>query len=185
MSNLPTLADLHHDVQTAFKHDQLNALLNQPPHQTWIKEFPKEMGIKGGGHYLPIDKIEFMLTRIFQQWRVEILDQGTAFQSCYVTVRLHYRNPTTGEWSYHDGIGAAPVQTDAGKSAADLAAIKTRAVQIAFPIAKSGAIKDAAEHLGALFGRDLNRKDVVMFAGAYGEPEPKTNGKVHFNAEAL
>jgi hypothetical protein len=102
-----------------------------------------------------------------------------------VTVRLHYRNPTTGEWSYHDGIGAAPVQTDAGKSAADLAAIKTRAVQIAFPIAKSGAIKDAAEHLGALFGRDLNRKDVVMFAGAYGEPEPKTNGKVHFNAEAL
>ena len=125
------------------------------------------MGIKNGGQYLPIDKVEFLLTRIFQQWRVEILNVGVAFQSVWVSVRLHVLNPITGQWMSHDGIGAAPVQTDAGKSTADLGAIKSRAVQIGMPIAKSGAIKDAAEHFGALFGRDLNRKDIVQFAGTY------------------
>jgi hypothetical protein len=69
------------------------------------------------------------------------------------------------------GVGAAPVQTDKGSSAIDLASIKSRAVQIAVPIAKSLAKKDAAEELGALFGRDLNRKDTVMFAGAYSPQE--------------
>ena len=38
---------------------------------------------------------------------------------------------------------------------------------MALPIAKVAAIKDAADELGALFGRDLNRKDVVQFAGAF------------------
>jgi len=164
-ASLPSLADLHGDLQAAFKNDQLNTLLNQPPHASWLKQFPAVMGIKG--EYLPIDKVEFLLTRIFQQWRVEILNVGVAFQSVWVSVRLHVLNPITGQWMSHDGIGAAPVQTDAGKSAADLGAIKSRAVQIGMPIAKSGAIKDAAEHFGALFGRDLNRKDIVQFAGTY------------------
>lgn len=173
-TNLPTLKALNTDNKRAFKNDQLNYLLNQDPPKKFVKDFPSEMGIRGGGSYLPIDKVEFFLTRIFQQWKVEILDCGTAFQSCFVTVRLHYLSPATGEWSYHDGIGAAPVQTDAGKSAADLAAIKSRAVQIAFPIAKSLAIKDAADHLGRLFGRDINRKDPVAFTGAYFQPETIT-----------
>jgi hypothetical protein len=165
MNNLPTLAELHYDAPTAFKNDELNLLLYQPPHQSWLKKFPAEMGITGS--YLPIDKVEYMLTRIFQEWHVEILREGTAFQSCFVVVRLHMRNPLNGQWFFQDGIGAAPVQTDKGSSAADLGAIKTRAVQIAFPIAKSTALKDAAEHLGTLFGKDLNRKDTVQFAGAY------------------
>jgi hypothetical protein len=169
---LPTLAELHHDVQTAFKNDQLNLLLNQPPHQNWLKKYPAEMGIVGGGSYLPIDKIEFMLTRIFQEWYPEVIRFEQLFQSVAVHVRLHYKNPLTGEWSFKDGVGAAPVQTDKGSSAADLGSIKTRAVQIALPIAKSAAIKDAAECFGTLFGKDLNRKDTVMFAGAYGESVP-------------
>lgn len=161
---LPTLADLHHDVQSAFKNDQLNTLLNQPPHQSWIKKHPMTKG-----EYLPIDKVEFMLTRIFQHWRIEILRFDALFQSVVVHVRLHYKNPVTGEWQYHDGVGACPVQTDAGQSAANLGAIKNAAVQMALPAAESYAIKDAAEKLGMLFGKDLNRKDTILFSGAYGE----------------
>lgn len=161
---LPTLAELHYDVQTAFKNDQLNLLLNQPPHAGWIKKHPMTKG-----DYLPIDKVEWLLTRIFQEWRVEIKTITTVFQSVCVCIRLHLRNPLTGEWFYQDGAGAAPVQTDAGKSAADLGAIKSGAVQMAVPSAESYAIKDAAEKLGTLFGKDLNRKDVVMFAGAFTE----------------
>ena len=165
MNNLPKLADLHHDVQAAFKNDQLNLLLNQPPHVAWLKSFPAEMGIKG--QYMPIDKIQFLLTRIFGEWHPEVMSYKVMFQSVAVHVRLHYKNPLTGEWSFKDGLGAAGIQTDKGASAADLGAIKLWAVQMALPIAKVAAIKDAADELGALFGRDLNRKDVVQFAGAF------------------
>lgn len=168
-TNLPTLADLHHDVNAAFKNDQLNLLLNQPPHVGWLKKFPTEMGIVGGGEYLPIDKVDFMLKRIFGKTRIEVRQVQQLFQSIQVTVRIHYIDPTTGEWEWQDGVGAAPVQTDKGASAADLGAIKNRAVQIAVPIAKSAAKKDAAEELGALFGRDLNRKDTILFSGAYSD----------------
>jgi hypothetical protein len=131
MTQLPTLADLHHDVQAAFKNDQLNLLLNQPPHKSWMKKHPMTKG-----DYLPIDKVEFMLTRIFQQWRVEVISYAQLFQSVSVHIRLHYLNPVTGVWQYHDGLGACPVQTDAGKNASDLAAIKAAAVQMALPAAK-------------------------------------------------
>lgn len=110
-----------------------------------------------------------MLTRIFQEWYPEVIRFEQLFQSVAVHVRLHYKNPLTGEWAYKDGVGACPVQTNAGTSAADLSAIKNNAIQLALPAAKSYAIKDAAECFGALFGKDLNRKDIIMFAGAYGE----------------
>jgi hypothetical protein len=177
-TNLPTLAELHYDIDKAFKNDQLNLLLHQPPHKSWLKEFPAVMGIKG--EYMPIDKVQFTLTRIFQEWYAQVVSYTALFQSVAVHVRLHYKNPLTGEWAYKDGVGACPIQTDKGTSAADLGSIKTRAVQIALPIAKSAAIKDAAEELGPLFGRDLNRKDTVMFAGAYGDgaPAPQQNGQL-------
>ena len=164
---LPKLADLHHDVQTAFKNDELNLLLNQPPSAAWVKKHPMT-----GQPYLPIDKVEFLLTYIFQEWYVEVKQVQALFQSIAVTVSLYYKNPLTGAWCKTEGVGASPVQTDAGKNASDLGAIKNAAVQMAVPAAKSYAIKDAAEHLGILFGRDLNRKDTVQFAGAYGNDTP-------------
>lgn len=174
---LPALADLHHDVEHAFKSDQLNLLLNQPVPDKWIKDHPFARNVK----YIPIEKIEFLLTRIFQEWRVEILSEGPLFQSVYVKVRLHYKNPLSGEWSFHDGLGAVGVQTDAGKPASDLAAIKQDAIMKALPAAESYAIKDAAEKLGELFGKNLNRKDTLAFQGAYSEnrwsnPKEKMNG---------
>jgi len=178
MSNqLPTLAELHHDPQQAFKNDQLNLLLYQPPHASWLKDHPTAKAKNNQGQlvpakYLPIDKVEFLLTYIFQQWRVEVISVQALFQSIGVHVRLHIINPLTGVWFYHDGVGAAPIQTDAGKSAADLSAIKAAAVQIALPAAESYAIKDAAEKLGTLFGKDLNRRDTIMFAGAYSQVDP-------------
>ena len=179
---LPKLADLHHDLQAAFKNDSLNLLLNQPPHASWIKKHPMTKG-----DYLPIDKVEWLLTKIFQQWRVEVISYAALFQSVSVHVRLHYLNPVNGEWSYHDGVGACPIQTDAGKSAADLAAIKNAAVQMSLPAAKAYAIKDAAEQLGTLFGKDLNRKDTIQFAGAYSAttPEPTPTTQSNFNSNDL
>lgn len=169
-TNLPQLSDLHQDPEVAFKNDQLKMLLNQPPSNKWIKKHPMTKK-----EYMPIDKVEFLLDRIFQEYRIEVLREGVMFNSIFCTVRVHYKNPISGEWNFHDGVGAKSVQTDSGKSAADMAAIKDAAVQMALPTAKSFAIKDAADHLGKVFGRDLNRKDTVDFRGAYGEhEEPKS-----------
>jgi len=172
IKNLPTLAELCKDPQEALKNDKLNLLLHQQPHKSFVKEHPlvktkNDRGQSVPAKYIPIDKIEFLLTYIFQQYRVEVLREGLMFNSVYVTIRLHLKNPVTGEWFYHDGVGATPVQTDSGTGAASLANIKSAAVQMALPSAKSYAIKDAAEQLGPLFGKDLNRRNTVEFYGAY------------------
>lgn len=163
---LPTLEDLQHDVEVAFKNDQLNYLLNQKPPDTWLKPHPfvnvkddngKSIPLK----YMPVEKIEFLLTKIFQRWSVQVINAGVMFQSVYVHIRLTVRNPINGEEMCHDGLGAAPIQTDAGASAADLSKIKNSAVMMALPSAESYAIKDAAEKFGRIFGKDLNRNSVI------------------------
>lgn len=166
-NKLPKLEDLHHDLQEAFKTDQLNLLLNQPVPAKWVKQHPFAKNV----NYIPIDKVEFLLTKIFGEWKVEILAEGALFQSVYVKVRLHYKNPLNGEWSFHDGLGAVGVQTDAGKPASDLGAIKQDAIMKALPAAESYAIKDAAEKLGVLFGKDLNRRDTMPFQPTYELPK--------------
>jgi hypothetical protein len=161
-SNIPTLVELHMDPEAAFANDKFLMLLNQPPHEKWIKKHPTFKS-----KYLPIDKVEYLLKRIFQKYRIEILREGLMLNAAYVVVRVHYLHPQSGEWSYHDGIGAKGFQLDSGSSASDLTAIKAEAVMIALPTAKSLAIKDACDHLGKLFGGDLNRKDTLRFKGGY------------------
>lgn len=153
---LPTIKDLTADVATAFKNDQLNILLNQEPPGGWIKEHPVT-----NTKYLPIEKVEYLLIKIFQGFSVEVVNSGQLFNSVYCHVRVKVTNPIDGTFIVHDGVGACAVQTDKGQSAADLSKIKSGAVMMGLPAAKSYAIKDACEHFGKLFGRDLNRKDTV------------------------
>lgn len=159
-TNLPTIAELFEDnIQVAFKNEQLNLLLNNEPPKTWVKIHPY---IKNYS-YIPIDKIEFLLRKIFKNYNIEILREGTSFNGVYVVVRVHYLNPVTNTMQYHDGIGACQLQTAKGTSPADLANINNGALSMAFPIAKTIAIKDACDHFGKLFGCDLNRKDTIPF----------------------
>ena len=155
--NLPKIQDLYGNVELAKSNDQLMALLNQPPKKEWVKVHP----FIANYNYLPIDKVEFLLKKIFKKYRIEILREGTSFNGVYVVVRVWYLNPITNEFDYHDGIGAKELQVKKGASAADLSAINNGALSMAFPIAKTIAIKDACDHFGSLFGSDLNRKDVM------------------------
>jgi hypothetical protein len=145
------------------KNDQLLRLVNQEPPASIIEKHPIAPNVK----YIPIGKIEMMLTQVFQNWYVEILKTGQLLNSVEVTVRLFYRHPITNEWLHQDGTGAVAIQVDKGKNASDLAAIKSNAIMLGLPAAKSFAIKDAAEHIGKLFGRDLNRKDSLAFVPSY------------------
>lgn len=161
--NLPALADLHHAPEQAFKADQFKTLLYNNPPEAWIKLNK----FANNSKYLPIDKVEYLLDRIFQEWRIEVIHYAQLFNSISCHVRVHIKHPVTGEWTYQDGVGAADVQVKAGSSPSELANINKNAVGMALPISKSYAIKDACHHLGRVFGKDLNRADVMEFNGAY------------------
>lgn len=158
MSNLPKIKDIYQAVDIR-KADELMVLMNQPPKKEWVKTHPIITNYK----YIPIERVEFLLKTIFKRYRIEITGQGTAFNGVWVTVRVHYSHPITGEWDFHDGIGACQLQTKKGTSPADLSNINNGAVSMAFPIAKTVAIKDACDHFGKLFGSDLNRKDEIVY----------------------
>lgn len=192
-TQLPKLADLQKDPETSSKRDELNLLLNQPTPKSWVKKHPiikikNDAGQYVPLEYIPVDKQKYLLRRIFKQYRIEIMDKGIMFQSVFVHVRVHYLDPVSGEWDFHDGIGAVGVQTDAGQSAADLAAIKSDAVMKALPAAHSYAIKNACDNFGVLFGDGLN-KTVMEFtpftppqaAPVVAQPETPSNNTDQYN----
>lgn len=156
-AKLPTIEELTENRGVALRDTQLNILLNSAPHPSWVKKHPVT---KAG--YLPIGQVEYLLTAIFGRWRVEVKDVQLIGNSVTCTVRLHYLHPD-GSWDWQDGVGSAPLQTDSGAGAIEFNKLKSAAVQMAAPIAKSMAIKDAAEELGRIFGRDLKRTDVVDY----------------------
>lgn len=158
IQKLPKIQDLYSDKEVAIANDSLMVLLNQPPKKEWIKKHPYISNYS----YLPIDKVEYLLKKIFKKYKIEILREGTSFNGVYVVVRVWYLDPITNQYDFHDGIGACSLQTKQGASPADLANINNGALQIAYPIAKTIAIKDACDHFGKLFGSDLNRKDTIQ-----------------------
>jgi len=163
-------------LETKKDQNDLNILLNQPPKQEWVKDHPMAKGVK----YIPIERIEYLLTRLFLQWRVEIKQIQVIANSCVVSVRLHYQNILDNDWSWQDGIGAAPIQTDQGKGAMDWNYAKNDGVMKAAPAAESYAIKDAAEKIGKIFGKDLNRKDEIGYNSLLGSIQTEDKHKEIF-----
>lgn len=157
---LPTIEQLYKSDELPVLHKDalFQVLVNQEPKKEWIKVHPmtKEP-------YIPIERIEWLLINIIVRYRVEIKDVKHIANSVVVTIRLHYFDHVHNEWTFHDGVGSAPLQTDKGAGAIDWNAIKTNAVQIGAPAAESYAVKDAAEKIGKLFGKDLNRKEVISY----------------------
>ena len=168
---LPALAGLYNgDLELKKDQNELNILLNQHPKAEWIKEHPFANGVK----YIPIQRIEYLLTRLFIKWKVEVKTVQSIANSCIVTIRLHYQNIEDSEWSWQDGIGAAPIQTEKDAGAMDWDKVRADSVMKAAPAAESYAIKDAAEKIGKIFGKDLNRKDEIIYDSLIGTiPEEK------------
>lgn len=155
-SKLPSLKDIYNgDLELKGTQNKLNILLNQPPNLKWIKDHPFAKNVK----YIPIERIEYLLTRLFIKWRVEIKNVQTIANSCVVTIRLHYQNIEDKEWSWQDGVGAAPIQTEKDAGAMEWDKVRTDSVMKSAPAAESYAVKDAAEKIGKIFGKDLNRKN--------------------------
>ena len=146
------------ELSNSGKLELRNYLLNQPPQKAWIKKHPLY-----SNDYLPIDKVEFLLTLFFKTWRVEVKNVFQIANSVCVTVRLYYQDADSKEMNWQDGVGANPLQVNSGKKPMDSDEIKSNAVMLALPIAETNAVKDAADKIGRIFGRDLNRKDTMSY----------------------
>lgn len=173
---LPTLAEIYADdtLQPIAKDNAFQVLINQDPKPEWIKPHPTakievmdEHGkkVKVPAKFIPIERIEWLLINIFLKYRVRIKQVQLIANSVCVSVRLFYYDHIAQEWHWQDGVGAAPLQMDSGAGPADASRMKSSAVQMAAPAAKSYAIKDAAEQIGRLFGKDMNRADRTSFEG--------------------
>lgn len=170
MEKLPKLAELFGELPV--KENELQVLLNQNPKPEWVLVHPI-LKIK----YMSIERVEYLLSAIFVLWHVEIKSCQLIGNSVVVIVRLYYRNPIDGTMLWQDGIGASPLQTDKGSGAIDFNNLKSGAVMMAAPAAESFAIKDAAEKIGKLFGKDLNRKEEISYnslAGRFNLENPET-----------
>lgn len=165
MNKLPAIRDIYNESVDVIKENNLNVLLNQPPKDAWIKQHPIVKNVK----YIPIERVEYLLTSIFIKWNVEVKIVQLIANSVVVTIRLHYMNPITNEMEYQDGIGASPLQTNKDAGATDWTQIKSDAVMKSAPAAESFAVKDAAEKIGNLFGKDLNRADKILYDSLVGK----------------
>jgi hypothetical protein len=179
-TKLPTIAEIYaasDDMPTLQKDSVIQVLLNNPPHEAWLKDHPtakKEMVVNGAKvkvpiKFMPIERTEWLLTNVFVRWRVKVKKVQLIANSVTVTVRLYYYDHVLGKWNWQDGVGAQPLQTDQGAGATDFNKIKSNAVQIAAPAAESYAVKDAAEKIGKLFGKDMNRAESNISYEALGK----------------
>jgi hypothetical protein len=168
IAKIPTLTDLIFESEDTIKENNLMVLLNQDPPKSWLSQHPmvKTKNDKGDtvpAVYLPINRVEYLLSRIFGKWWVEVRSVAVIANSACVTVRVYVVNPITKETEWNDGVGASPIQTEKGAGAMDWNQAKSAGVQMALPSAESYAIKDACEKWGKLFGKDLNRKESISY----------------------
>ena len=130
------------------KVNDLNLILSQEPQEEWIRKLTGT-DIK----YLPIERLEWLMTSIFGQFHYEVKNVLVIKESVSCMVRVHYYNPVLDVWEWADGVGAAPLLATEGDMA----------VALALPAAKTFAVKDAVEPLGKMFGKDLNRADTITY----------------------
>ena len=163
LKKIPTLTELYNDTALVNKQNQLNIILNAEPKKEWVRQHPFVKNL----NYLPIERVEYLLTMIFTKWRVEVKEIKLIANSIVTTVRVWVQDPITGDWDYQDGIGAMPIQVQKGSGATEFDKMNSSAVQIGSPASESFAIKDACEKFGRIFGKDLNRKDNISYDRLY------------------
>jgi len=151
------------NIERLVKQDKIMVALNQEPPAEWVKKHPFIKDF----NYLPIERVEWLLKTFFKiNYKIEVIKTGTLLNAIEVTVRVHYRYSDSEEWYYHDGVGAKEIQTKSGTGSLlmDMSNVNRGAVEMALPIAKTIAIKDACDHFGKLFGADLNRKQQMTYS---------------------
>lgn len=135
----------------------------------------------GQARYLPISFIEMTLDELFLgQWGTENFKWSAITNEVQASLELVLTHPVTGKEIRRTGAGSVVITVDAlskeeknimSKQERNLYALnsenkKPNALDLGFPKLKQECIKNAAQSLGKVFGRDINRKNKDVFKPA-------------------
>lgn len=143
---LSPLVDIHEEKR-------LLELLNEAPKPQIVKKNK----YAGNSSYLSIGVIEAQLDRFFGalNWSFVVtkLEMQVNAIVCTGDLIIFYKDRQIRR----SGVGASEIQLRAGSKTMDISSISSKAMEKNAPIAKTQALKNAAQSLGDAFGRSLNR----------------------------
>lgn len=191
--NLPAKAETN-KMLTLLSEDKLDELkklqgylsiVNAEPKKEWLKSHPM---IKKNGKalpYLPIERAEWLMAKLFEDVEYEIMREGLLANSVYCAVRVWYTNPVTGKRLHQDGIGAIDVQTAKGASPTDFTQIVSGALNRNLPTAESYARKNAVQKIGNIFGGRLDGDIEAAASNLFVNIQDNANKKVQFTDSSM
>lgn len=139
------------NVQLQYFVQKLN---REPDPKTLVKS------ADGKAETLGISFIEMTLDEIyFGMWELSDVTYQQIFNEIVGTGVLTVKHPVTGEKIRRTGFASVVITQDAGSNIQDFNSTKKKnALDLTFPKMRSEILKNAAQSLGKIFGRDLNRK---------------------------
>ena len=144
-------ADSIQDQRKAFA--KWMTIAHQEPEKVAVNKFANNT------KYVPISYVEMKLDEMFiDGWNREIKSHDQVLNSVVVVVRISAFNPSNGRDFFRDGIGSKALQLKRGSSAMDIASLQPNACELAYPAATTQAVKNAAQSIGKVFGRDVARE---------------------------
>lgn len=129
--------------------------LNSEPNQSEIKINQHA----GNSRYLPISFIEMTLDEyFFGQWSTENFRWQVMANEVVGSIDLIVEHPVSGKTIKRTGCSAVMIRQKRGAGVTQIEEKIHNALEMDFPHLKADCIRNAAQSLGKLFGRDLNRK---------------------------
>ncbi len=113
-----------------------------------------------GFNYLPISHIEMILDELFfGQWSTSDFNYQQICNEIIGSLTLTITSPVTGQPMTRIGAASIVIMQDKGSKLEDFTTTKKKtALVMGFPRLKAECLKNAAQSIGKLLGRDLNRK---------------------------
>jgi hypothetical protein len=114
---------------------------------------------------LPISFVEMTLDEIFLgQWELHTVNTTQIFNEVVGTGILSVWHPITGREIRRAGFASVVITQDAKATIEEFNRTKKKnALDLSFPKLKAEITKNAAQTLGKIFGRDINRKSKDVF----------------------
>jgi hypothetical protein len=141
----------------------LQTRLNKEPNPLEFEPTPD-----GKARTLPISFVQMTLDEIYLGlWETSEPSYQQIFNEVVATVCLTVTNPVTGKPQRRTGWASVIITQDKDAQVADFNMTKKKnALDLAFPKLGAEAFKNAAQSLGKIFGRDINRKKTDVFKPA-------------------
>ena len=149
------LAKITPEMEMRVKLENFLGALSRQPSDKDIDKTPD-----GKAFTLPIDFVETTLDELFfGMWQTHSFTYNREFNELIGSLVLEVKHPITGDWIKRMGAGGIIIMQDSGATLDQFNSTKKKnALDLSFPKLKAECLKNAAQSLGNIFGRNLNRK---------------------------